>query len=119
MQREPYRSARRVFWIVDNGSSHRGERAAEELRARHPRVVIVHTPVHASWLNQIEIYFSIIQRTVLTPNDCITLRGLADRIHAFGRRYSALNKPFAWRFTRQDLARRLNDPSLQLETAAA
>jgi transposase len=119
MGQEPYRSARRVFWIVDNGSSHRGERAAKELRARHPRVVIVHTPVHASWLNQIEIYFSIIQRKVLTPNDCTTLDELAARIHAFGRRYSALNKPFAWRFTRQDLARRLNDPCLQLETAAA
>jgi len=67
----------------------------------------------------VEIYFSIIQRKVLTPNDCTTLAELAARIHAFGRRYSALNKPFAWRFTRQDLARRLNDPSLQLETAAA
>ena len=55
MGQEPYRSARRVFWIVDNGSSHRGERAAAELRARHPRVVIVHTPVHASWLNQVEV----------------------------------------------------------------
>jgi len=53
MEQELYRSARRVFWIVDNGSSHRGQRAADELRARHPRVVIVHTPVHASWLNQI------------------------------------------------------------------
>ena len=59
MAQEPYRSARRVFWIVDNGSSHRGERAAEELRARHPRIVIVHTPVHASWLNQIDIYFRL------------------------------------------------------------
>src|SRR5216684_3501460 len=49
MQQEPYRSARRVFWIVDNGSSHRGQRAADELRDRHPRVAIVHTPVHASW----------------------------------------------------------------------
>jgi hypothetical protein len=55
MSQEPYRSARRVFWVVDNGSSHRGERAAEELRARHPRIVVVHTPVHASWLNQIEV----------------------------------------------------------------
>lgn len=119
MAQEPYRSARRVFWIVDNGSSHRGQRAAEELRARHPRVVIVHTPVHASWLNQIEIYFSIIQRKVLTPNDCTTLDELAARIQAFGRRYSALDKPFAWRFTRQDLERRLNDPHLQLEPAAA
>jgi transposase len=115
MGQEPYRSARRVFWIVDNGSSHRGQRAAEELRARHPRVVIVHTPVHASWLNQIEIYFSIIQRKVLTPNDCTNLKELAERILAFGERYSALNKPFAWCFTRQDLERRLREPLLQPE----
>src|SRR5437899_7912276 len=53
MNQEPYHSARRVFWIVDNGSSHRGQRAAEELLARHPRIVIVHTPTYASWLNQI------------------------------------------------------------------
>jgi transposase len=119
MEQEPYRSARRVFWIVDNGSSHRGQPAAEELRARHPRIVIVHTPVHASWLNQIEIYFSIIQRTVLMPNDCSTLDELAARIHAFGRRYSALHKSFAWRFTRHDLARRMNDPHLLLDPARA
>src|ERR1700687_4340930 len=54
MSQEPYCSSRRVFWIVDNGSSHRVERAAEELRACHPRIVMVHTPVDASWLNQIE-----------------------------------------------------------------
>jgi transposase len=113
MSQEPYRSARRVFWVVDNGSSHRGERAAAELRERHPRVAMVHTPVHASWLNQVEIYFSIIQRKVLTPNDCATLDELIERIVAFGKRYSALDKPFAWRFTRQDLQRRLRDPLLQ------
>jgi hypothetical protein len=115
MAQEPYRSARRVFWIADNGSSHRGERAAEELRARHPRIVVVHTPVHASWLNQIEIYFSILQRKVLTPNDCTSLKELAERIVDFGKRYSALEKPFAWRFTRQDLERRLRNPLLQPE----
>ncbi len=113
MREEPYRSARRVFWIVDNGSSHRGERSAAELRERHPRIVIVHTPKHASWLNQVEIYFSIIQRKVLTPNDCTSLEELAERIIEFGKRYSALGKPFAWRFTRQDLERRLRDPMLQ------
>src|SRR5262249_19019354 len=115
MSQEPYRSARRVFWIVDNGSSHRGERAADELRARHPRIVIVHTPKHASWLNQIEIYFSIIQRKVLTPNDCTSLRELEERIIEFGRRYSALGKPFAWCFTRRDLERRLHEPLLEPE----
>jgi transposase len=113
MHQEPYRSARRVFWIVDNGSSHRGDRAAEELQARHPRIVIVHTPTYASWLNQIEIYFSIIQRKVLKPNDYTSLDELAEAIHAFGRRYSALGKPFAWCFTRQDLERRLREPLLQ------
>jgi transposase len=118
MSQEPYRSARRVFWIVDNGSSHRGERAADELRQRHPRIVIVHTPTHASWLNQIEIYFSIVQRKVLTPNDCTSLDQLERRIHAFGRRCSALGKPFAWCFTRKDLERRLREPMLQSETIA-
>ena len=115
MEQEPYRSARRVFWIVDNGSSHRGQRAAEELQARHPRLKVVHTPVHASWLNQIELYFSILQRKVLTPNDLSSLDALIERIHAFGERYSALEKPFAWTFTRQDLERRLRDPLLLLE----
>lgn len=114
MDQEPYRSARRVFWIVDNGSSHRGQRAADELRVRHPRVVVVHTPVHASWLNQIELYFSILHRKVLTPNDLDSLAELIERIHAFGERYSALDKPFAWTFTRQALEQRLRDPLLEL-----
>ena len=113
MSQEPYRSARRVFWIMDNGSSHRGEQSAEELRARHPHIVIVHTPKHASWLNQIEIYFSILQRKVLTPNNCTGLEELIDCIAEFGRRYSALAKPFAWCFSRHDLEQRLSEPSLQ------
>ena len=118
MSQEPYRSARRVFWIADNGSSHRGERAAEELRERHPRIVVVHTPVHASWLNQIELYFSIIQRKVHTPNHHANLKKLEERIMAFGERYSALGKPFAWTFTRADLERRLRDPLLLNEPTA-
>src|SRR5881397_2643665 len=69
MRQEPYRSARRVFWIVDNGSSHRGHRAVARLQAKWPKLVLVHTPIHASWLNQIEIYFSVVQRKVLPPND--------------------------------------------------
>jgi hypothetical protein len=52
---------------------------------------------------------------VLTPNDYTSLDELAERIHAFGRRYSALDKPFAWSFTRQDLERRLREPLLQSE----
>ena len=107
MAQEPYRSARRVFWVADNGSSHRGETATNALTTRHPTAVLVHTPLHASWLNQIEIYFSILQRKVLTPNDFADLQALEARLHAFAQRYSARAHPFNWRFTRQDLQRHL------------
>jgi hypothetical protein len=103
MSVEPYRSARRVFWITDNGSSHRGEKAANRLRAAWPSMVLVHTPVHASWLNQIEIYFSIIQRKVLTPNDFSSLAELQARLLAFQDHYQQAARPFQWTFTRADL----------------
>ncbi|BCQ06678.1 hypothetical protein JMUB5695_00087 [Mycobacterium heckeshornense] len=72
MTQEPYASAERVFWIVDNGSSHRGQAAVDRLATQFPNAIMVHTPVHASWLNQIEIYFSIVQRKALSPNDSPT-----------------------------------------------
>ncbi len=103
MRKQPYRSARRVFWIVDNGSAHRGQRAAARLRARWPNIILVHTPVHASWLNQIEVYFSIVQRKLLTPNDFPTLAALQNHLMRFQRRYQQSAKPFEWTFTRSDL----------------
>ena len=121
MDQEPYRSARRVFWIMDNGSSHRGARSVQRLQSRYTNLRVVHGPVHASWLNQIEIYFSIIQRKVLTPNDFQNLEAVADRLERFERRYEAIAKPFEWKFTRNDLnelLRRL-PPSSQLATALA
>jgi hypothetical protein len=108
MNQEPYRSADRVFWIVDNGSSHRGAASCERLQSAWPNAILVHTPVHASWLNQIEIYFSILQRKVLTPNDFKSLDHLRQTILDFQKRYSARATPFAWRFTRDDLHRLLN-----------
>jgi hypothetical protein len=116
MQQHPYRRAGRVFWIVDNGSSHRGPRAVQRLQGKYPNLVLVHGPVHASWLNQIEIYFSIIQRKVLTPNDFSSRQELADRLLAFERRYETIARPFEWRFTRQDLTRllrRLGHPAVK------
>jgi len=103
MRQHPYRSARRVFWIVDNGSSHRGQRAAARLRAKWPNIILVHTPVHASWLNQIEVYFSIVQRKLLTPNDFANLAALRDQLMRFQQRYQQSAKPFEWTFTRNDL----------------
>jgi DDE superfamily endonuclease len=103
MRQQPYRSARRVFWIVDNGSSHRGKPAIDRLKAKWPNIVLVHTPVHASWLNQIETYFSIVQRKVLTPNDFPNLNAAKDRLLSFQQRYQTYAKPFRWTFTRRDL----------------
>ena len=105
MRRSPYRRARRVFWVVDNGTSHRGERAALRLARAYPNLVLVHLPVHASWLNQVEIYFSIVQRKVLTPNDFSSLDEVAERLLAFQERYEEIAIPFAWTFTRSDLNR--------------
>ena len=105
MSEEPYASARRVFWVVDNGSSHRGPRTEARLRERWPQIRVVHTPVHASWLNQVEIYFSIVQRKVLEPNQWRSLAELEAALIAFGEQYSAIATPFEWRFTRLDLHR--------------
>jgi transposase len=103
MASEPYASAKRVFWVVDNGSSHRGKAACDRLAARFPNAVMVHTPVHASWLNQIEIFFSIVQRKVVTPNDFTSLDQVEDRLIAFERRYNETARPFRWEFTPADL----------------
>jgi len=107
MAQEPYRSASRVFWAMDNGSSHRGPTCIARLQQIWPTIVPVHTPVHASWLNQIEIYFSIIQRKVLTPNDFSSLAEVEDRLLRFQAHYEQIATPFRWTFTRQDLARLL------------
>lgn len=101
--KEPYRSAPRVFWIMDNGSSHRGRRCVERLKKRWPTIIAVHTPIHASWLNQVEVYFSIIQRKVLTPNDFASLAQVEDRLFRFQEHYEKAARPFQWKFTRHDL----------------
>jgi hypothetical protein len=109
MGQDPYRSARRVFWIVDNGSSHRGRKAIDRLQKQYPNLILVHTPVHASWLNQQEIYFGIIQRKVLTPAAAHDLSELERRILAFEARSRARARPFAWRFTRAEFEHRLQE----------
>ena len=107
MTRETYASARQVFWIFDNRSSHRGWTAAARLSDAFGNARMIHLPVHASWLNQVEIYFSVIQRKLLTPNDFADLGSLAAEITAFEKRYSTAARPFDWRFGRKDLDRLL------------
>ena len=122
MQKEPYRSANRVFWVTDNGSSHRGQTSIERMADWYPNAIQVHTPVHASWLNQIEIYFSIVQRKVLTPNDFPDLETLKNQLLSFQKHYEEIAKPFNWKFTKEDLNRILKKTSrdgVELLRAAA
>ena len=103
MTTEPYASARRVFWIVDNGSSHAGQASIDRMQQAWPTAELVHLPIHASWINQIEIYFSILQRKAIATADFASPDDLATRILAFQHRYNITAKPFDWRYSRNDL----------------
>ncbi len=119
MTNEPYASARTVFWIVDNGSSHAGQASIRRLEGAHKNLRLIHLPIHASWLNQIELYFSIVQRKALTPNEFDSLDELAERLLGFGQHYRQIAQPFDWTFTRAELDRLLlriaaHEPALTL-----
>ena len=116
MSVEPYSKAQRVFVIVDNGSAHRGNKSIDRLQGAWPNPILLHTPVHASRLNQAEVYFSVVHRKVLTPNDFADLDTLEQQLLASGRRYEHIATPFEWKFTRADLDRltqRLEVPAAQ------
>jgi hypothetical protein len=80
---------------------------------------LIHLPIHASWLNQIELYFSIVQRKALTPNDFGSLDALTERLLGFADHYRQIARPFDWTFTRSDLDQLLaridaHEPQLKL-----
>lgn len=119
MSTQPYASAKRVFWIVDNGSSHAGAVSVQRMAASWPTATLVHLPVHASWLNQIEIVFSVIGRKVVSPADFADRDALAQRLLRFEPRYNATARPFDWRFSRADLAELLRRLEARPRSAAA
>lgn len=107
MSQVPYRTANRVFWIVDKGSSHRGEPFIKRLQKKWPNAIAVHLLIHASWFNQIEIYFAIVQKKALTPNDFPNLQAVEERLLNFQIQYQEVARPFSWKFTRKDLKKKL------------
>jgi hypothetical protein len=119
MSEHPYKQAQRVFLVIDNGSAHRGQRSIDRLQGTWPNLTVVHTPIHASWLNQAEIYFSLVQRKVVTPNDFADLDTLEHQLLAFGRRYERIAAPFQWTFTRKDLDRLLTKTNTNRVTPRA
>lgn len=98
-----YEKAKRIFLVADNGSSHRGVASIKRMSLRDSRIILVHTPIHASWLNQVEIYFSMVQRKVLTPNDYPDLQVLEQRLGLYEELTNRTPKAFDWKFTRQKL----------------
>ena len=119
MNRPEYKDAPRVFVIVDNGSDHRGQAAAGRLRDAYPNTIMIHTPVHASWLNQAEIFFSVTQKKVLTPGDFPGLGTLSHALLAFVNRYNRTAGPFNWKFTANDLTALLRRIAQREEAAAS
>ncbi len=113
-----YKDAPRVFVIVDNGSDHRGQAAVDRLRRAHPNAIMIHTPVHASWLNQVEIFFSVIQKKVVSPNDFASLDQVSATLLAFVDRYNQTARPFNWKYTATDLAGLLRRISEQEQATA-
>jgi hypothetical protein len=92
-----------VFWVVHNGSSHIGARSTDRMHTAWPNATLRHLPIPASWLNQVEIHFSILQRKAINPNDFADLDQLSQRILAVQHRYNATATPFDWTNIRDDL----------------
>jgi len=107
MTQEPYHSSTRTFWIVDGGCAHHPNTFPARLENMYSNAVAVSLPIHSSWLNQIEIYFSIVQRKVLTPMCVADKETLAQRLLDFQDYYQQTAKPFNWKFTAADLKKRL------------
>jgi len=103
MERPEYAKAQRVFWVVDNGSSHRGAASIQRMVRAYANAILVHTPVHASWLNQVEIYFSLVQRKVLTPNDFADLAAVEERLRLYEELTNSSPRPFDWKFDHRKL----------------
>jgi hypothetical protein len=116
MPQAPYRSAKRVWWGVDNGSSHRAKAAAKRGARAYANLLLVHTPVHARWLNHVASYGSIIQRKVLTPNDVARVEAVEQRVHLYEALSHQQPCPCNGKFDRAKLAQFL--PRLEAKRAA-
>jgi hypothetical protein len=84
----------------------RGQRSIDRIHRRWPTAHLVHLPLHASWLSQVEIYFSVLQRKVLTPTTS-RARRKSPRGSPRSRTTTSRSLPFEWKFGRRDLDRML------------
>lgn len=96
------RGEREIYIICDNYSPHKHQKVKEWLTAQ--KDVFMHfTPTHASWLNQIEIWFSIMSRRVLKQGIFGSVVDLRHKIEQFNKDYNQSAVPFTWIYTGQPL----------------
>jgi hypothetical protein len=100
MEREPYRSAGRVFWAVDNGSSHRGAASVERPTGGHGGLIAVQTPVHSGWLDRVAVDVSVVERKVLTPDEFAGSDEAEERLRPCEGLTDGEPRPFRWKFAR-------------------
>lgn len=84
-----------IHVVLDNLRMHKGKQVQAWL-TKHPRFVFHHPPVHCSWMNQVEQWFSILQRKRLVIADFASKAELAERLQAFIREWNEVAHPFAW-----------------------
>lgn len=90
-----------------NGASHQPKTFPDRLRRLYPNAIAVHLSKHASWLNQVELYFSTLQRKLLKRIHVTSRSSLSGLILDVQRHYNRTAKPFRWGFTARDLRQRL------------
>jgi transposase len=93
-----------IHIIADNLSAHKTKKVAEFLE-KHPAVKLHFTPTYASWLNQVEIWFSRVEREVIARGVFSSVRDLARKLMRFIRAYSKNARPFRWKYS--DVTRRI------------
>jgi transposase len=87
----------KIHLVMDNGSSHTSK-ATKAWLAAHPRFSVTYTPKHASWLNMVELFFSILARRLLHRGEFTSREHLARKLLGFIGHYSRHAKPFRWRY---------------------
>jgi transposase len=101
-------AGQQIHIIADNLSVHRSSRVWQFIEG-YPNVRIHFTPTYSSWLNQVEIWCSKIQRDVIARGTFRSVKDLAKKLMTYIRRYNAKAKPFKW--THQSAERRINPVS--------
>jgi transposase len=105
----------KVHLVMDNLRMHTGKQVQAWLE-QHPRFKFHHPPVHCSWMNQVEQWFSILQRKRLAIPDFADKAHLAERLHSFVAEWNEYAHPFNW--TKKSVARIMAKCEPQLRTAA-